>query len=190
MTLKRAELAQYAEACALRAGSVLAALLDRELVPEAPWIQSTPLAGLGACLRPEERPAAVIAELEGAAQGRMALLVSESAREAVHSLVDRRSVPRSPRRTPPPGAGAELMAASALLEMGNIAFSAAANALADAVGGRVFPSVPRFSNDPIDDLCEGWPRDAEALVIQFELVSPRGALRVGMVWLPQLDSAE
>ena len=85
---------------------------------------------------------------EGASVGRVALLVPETAtRDAVMSLVER----RGPRRRR--GLGYELLAASALLEMGNIVFSAAANALAEGIGGRVFPSVPRFSSDPVR---EAW----------------------------------
>jgi len=162
-------------------------LLDRQLVPEAPWIQTAAVAELTSRLRDGEQRAAVLAEIEGAAQGRMALLVSDAAREAVQSLVVQRSPERrGPHRASESGQQVrrELMAASALLEMGNVAFSAAANALAEVVGGRVFPSVPRFSSNPVADLAEGWPGSARALLVQFELVGSDDALRVRMIWLP------
>jgi chemotaxis protein CheY-P-specific phosphatase CheC len=185
MTLKRDSLEQLAQSCAQRAGAVLATLLDLRLVPAVPWLEATAAGELAQRLSDDAPLAAVLAELEGASVGRIALLVSEpAARKAIGGLVERRCRPRVP------DGGTDLLAASALLEIGNIAFSAAANALADVVGGRVFPSVPRFSSAPAAELAAAWPRESEALIAHFELVGQGDTLHLRLVWLPDLTSLE
>jgi chemotaxis protein CheY-P-specific phosphatase CheC len=158
---------------------VLAALLERTLMPEAPACDRISPDRLEPALADSAHVAAVLAEIEGASMGRIALIVSElAAREAIAALVERGGRQRraGPQR--------DLLAASALLELGNIAFSAAANALADSNGGRVFPSVPRFSAQPARELAEGWPPGADVFVSRFELVGREGTLRVRLVWMP------
>jgi chemotaxis protein CheY-P-specific phosphatase CheC len=183
MTPKRDALERLAEACARRAGSVLASLLERKLDPDRVGLEVIAAGDLARHLPDGQDLAAVLAELEGSSVGRIALIVSSgAAREAISSLVEARG---RKRRT---GLATDLLAASALLEMGNIAFSAAANALAESIGGRVFPSVPRFSSDPAADLAQAWPREANALIAQLELLGASGALPLYLVWLPDESS--
>jgi hypothetical protein len=68
--------------------------------------------------------------------------------------------------------------------------SAEANALADSNGGRVFPSVPRFSSEPARELAEGWPAGADVFLSRFELVGTEGTLRVRLVWMPDPSGYE
>jgi chemotaxis protein CheY-P-specific phosphatase CheC len=183
VTLKRDALESLAQSCAGRAAAALGDLLGRKLRPEAIRLVSTAVSDLAEHLPGDAPRAAVLAELEGSTVGRIALVVpSTAAGEAIQSLVERRARGRRA------GLASDLLAASALLEMGNIAFSAAANALADAIGGRVFPSVPRFSSDPAADLAQGWLGEADALVSQLELLGTGDPLQVQLVWLPDLGS--
>jgi chemotaxis protein CheY-P-specific phosphatase CheC len=186
MSLKRDDLEQLGGACARRAGIVLASLLDFRLVFAVPWLEVTEARTLS--MRLSDQPSiAVLAELEGAVLGRMGLLVSEpgASKAAVRLVSPRPSEPPRPEKR-----RRHLLADSALLEMGNLAFSAAANALAEAVGGRVFPSVPRFSTTPGTELAEATAEQGDALIARFDLVGPEDSLQVRLVWLPDPTSFE
>jgi len=81
--------------------------------------------------------AGVFAEFEGAIGGRVAVTFAP---EVAHELLVRLVGDG-------PAAKLDERARSALLEMGNIAFSAAAGALGDGLDGIVFPTVPRLSGE-------------------------------------------
>lgn len=127
---------------------------------------------------PEEEAIALFADLDGAIGGKLGVLLSSTAaRQFVSPLVRRE-----------PGPGREWMECSALLEAGNVAFSAAAGALGDAIGVVVFPSVPRIwrEDDPgfrvdLDD------RDLDALgaYAVFAKADIAGKeLGICLIWLP------
>lgn len=83
---------------------------------------------------PGREAVGLFADLDGAVGGRLGMLLDRaSARALVAPLVHRE-----------PGPGREWLECSALLEASNVAFSAAAGALGDAIGVVIFPSVPRI----------------------------------------------
>lgn len=177
-------LSEIANVCAGNAATTLAALLDATLLFEPP--RAHPLAAgrpLAALFPPEERVAAVFAELDGALPAQAALLLSAT---AVDELVSRVA-----GKSPEEATAASTL--SVLAEVGNIAVSAAANALAQLLGQRCLPSVPRAAYArqgalALPELAEGDPRGRA--VIDVELVERSGPLRLHFLLIPAARASD
>jgi len=124
---------------------------------------------------------ALFADLDGAVGGRLGLLSNAGAARAF----------LAPLLRTPPGPARQLLECSAWLEAGNVAFSASAGALGDAVGGVVFPSIPRiwlqsdagFSADLACDQPDSL--GAYAVFSSCELEAPEFAgAEIALLWLP------
>jgi chemotaxis protein CheC len=127
-------LAEIANICAGHAAGALAALLDATLLIEPPILHALPPGEpLASLLAPEDRVAAVFVELEGALRAQAAILLSASAVDQVLERVAGKNADET----------SNVSTLTVLAEVGNIAVSAAANALADLLGERSLPSVPR-----------------------------------------------
>jgi len=119
--------------------------------------------------------------LDGAIGGHLMLLADGgAANELVAPLVRKHT-----------GAERQLWACSALLEAGNVVFSAAAGALGDAVGVVVFPSIPSlFMEGETAFRSSLTGRDGLGVyAVDAECPSDSGAgIRVTLIWVPtQLD---
>jgi chemotaxis protein CheC len=133
-------LAELANILAGHAASTLAILLDTTLLTEVPRLRELPAGRpLRALFLREERVAGIFADLHGPLEARAALLLSAGAVEDLLSQVAGKE-------------GTELSALAVLAEVGNIAVSAAANALARMLGGTSLPSVPRAGYSPTGEL--------------------------------------
>ncbi len=170
--------AEIANVCAGHAATTLAALLDATLLFEPPRVRAL-AAGrpLGSLFAREERVAAVFAELEGALPAQAALLLSATAVDEV--------VARVAGKSPDEASAASTLAV--LAEVGNIAVSAAANALAELLGQRSLPTVPRAGYARqgalrLPELEDGAPRGRT--VIDVELIERGGPLRLHFVLIP------
>jgi chemotaxis protein CheC len=171
-------LAEISNICAGHAATALATLLDATLLMEPPQLH-TLRAGepLDSLLAPEDRVAAVFVDLEGALRARAALSLSATAVDEVLARVAGKSAEET----------SEVSTLTVLAEVGNIAVSAAANALAELLGGRSLPSVPRAGYArqgelSMRDLDEASPRARTVLVV--ELVERGGPLRLHFVLEP------
>jgi chemotaxis protein CheC len=168
-------LAELANICAGHAASTLALLLDTTLLTEVPRLRQLqagrPLRSL--FLR-EDRVAGIFADLHGPLEARAALLLSAGAVEDVLSRIAGKE-------------GTERSALAVLAEVGNIAVSAAANALAQMLGGTSLPSVPRAGYAPngeleLPELCE--IHDGVRAVGDVVLYERHGSLRMRFVLVP------
>jgi chemotaxis protein CheY-P-specific phosphatase CheC len=122
----------------------------------------------------EERVAGIFADLHGPLEARAALLLSSGAVEDVVARVAGKE-------------GSELSALQVLAEVGNIAVSAAANALAQMLGGTSLPSVPRAGYAPDGELA--LPElteihDEVRAVGDVMLYERHGSLRMRFVLVP------
>lgn len=177
-------LAEIANVCAGNAATTLAALLDATLLFEPPRVRALAAGRPLASLFPaEERVAAVFADLDGALPAQAALLLSATAIDEV--------VARVAGKGPDEASASSTLAV--LAEVGNIAVSAAANALALLLGQRSLPSVPRAGYARqgalgLRELAEGAPRGRT--VIDVELVERAGPLRLHFVLIPATHASD
>lgn len=133
-------LAELANICAGHAASTLALLLDATLFTEVPRLRTLAAGRTLRSLFPrEERVAGIFADLRGPFEGRAALLLSAGAVDDVVSRIAGKE-------------GSNLPVLAVLAELGNIAVSAAANALAQMLGETSLPSVPRAGYAPGGEL--------------------------------------
>jgi chemotaxis protein CheC len=171
-------LAEIANICAGHAASALAALLDATLLIEPPCLHALPAGRpLGGVLAAQDRAAAVFVELEGALRAQAAILLSASAVGEVLARVAGKSTDETSRAS----------TLTVLAEVGNIALSAAANALADLLGERSLPSVPRagYARQGVLSMRElerGVPHARTVLVVQ--LIERAGPLRLHFALVP------
>jgi chemotaxis protein CheY-P-specific phosphatase CheC len=127
---------------------------------------------------PDERVTAVLAELEGALVGPAGLILRrEMLQWVLARLIGDPDVKTLSER-----------ALSAICEVGNIAVSAAANALSEMVGGVVVPSVPRLGFEKqavsaLQELC-GDLEGRSAYLVEVGLISTEGVLSLLFVWVP------
>jgi chemotaxis protein CheY-P-specific phosphatase CheC len=132
--------AELANICAGHAASTLAVLLDTTLLTTVPRLRALPAGRPLRSLFPrEERVAGILADLRGALEARAALLLSAGAVDEVVARVVGKEA-------------SEPSILSVLAEVGNIAVSAAANALAQMLGETSLPSVPRAGYAPQGEL--------------------------------------
>jgi chemotaxis protein CheC len=171
-------LAEIANICAGHAASALAALLDATLLIETPRVHRLAAGRELAALFPrEEKVAAVFADLHGALPAQAALLFSATAVDEVLSRVAGKRADET----------SEVSTLSVLAEVGNIAVSAAANALAEMLGGRALPSVPRAGHARQGVLAMPElerPAASSRTVLIVELVERAGPLRLRFVLVP------
>jgi chemotaxis protein CheY-P-specific phosphatase CheC len=172
--------AELTARCAVRAAETLGQLLDAELsaAPPRSWI--LPDGRLPAELfSGHERVTAVLAELEGAASGPAGLILRRDLLQwMLRRLTGDGNVKTLSER-----------ALSALCEVGNIAVSAAANALGEVVGGVVLPSVPRLGFEKaaagtLEEVC-GEVGSRCAYLVELTLQGSEGAFGLLFVWVPQ-----
>ncbi len=122
---------------------------------------------------------ALFVDLDGAIGGHLLLLADRDlACELVAPLVKAHMEPER-----------ELWACSALLEAGNVVFSAAAGALGDAVGVVVFPSIPSLYReaDPAFRAAVGAPSGDGLGVYAVDVVARRDEgrpIRMSLLWVP------
>ena len=171
-------LAEIANICAGHAATALASLLDATLLMEPPRLQRLRAGeACDALLAPEERVAAVFVDLEGALRAQAAIALSAS---AVDEVLARVAGKRAEETSEP-------STLTVLAEVGNIAVSAAANALAALLHQRSLPSVPRAGYAragalALRDLDRGADRDRDVLVV--ELCERGGPLRLHFLLAP------
>lgn len=171
-------LAEIANICAGHASSALAALLDATLLFEPPRFSVLPAGQpLQTLFEPEDRVAAVFVELEGALRAQAAILLSASAVDEVLGRVAGKSADET----------SEVSSLTVLAEVGNIALSAAANSLAELLGERSLPSVPRAGYARQGTLAmrelEGGASRARSVLI-IELIERAGPLRLHFLLVP------
>jgi len=174
---KNAELTRL---CAVRAAETVGQLLGAELSPEPPRVWTLGDGRLPAELfSSQERVTAVLAELEGTVGGPAGLILRRDLLEwLLRRLTGDGNVKTLSER-----------ALSALCEVGNIAVSAAANALSEVVGGVVLPSVPRLGFEKaaagtLEDVC-GDLGSRCAYLVELELRGAEGAFALLFVWVPE-----
>jgi len=171
-------LAEIANICAGHAATALASLLDATLLIEPPRLHALPANRPFATLfAAEDRVAAVFVELEGALRAKAAILLSASAVEEVLARVAGKSADET----------SQVSTLTVLAEVGNIALSAAANALAELLGERSLPSVPRagYARQGVlamRELERGVPLDRVVLIV--ELIERAGPLRLHFALVP------
>jgi chemotaxis protein CheY-P-specific phosphatase CheC len=128
----RDRLLRCAQVAAPLAADAVARLLELE-TPGEPRVSRIPFSELGqGGGRPEAT--AVVADLVGSVRGQAGLLLDSCARRFVLGRLLGRDC-------------ADSRATSALLELGNIAISAAASGIAEVAEGVVVPSLPRADDD-------------------------------------------
>ncbi|MFI5317395.1 MAG: chemotaxis protein CheC [Myxococcota bacterium] len=131
---------ELANICAGNAASTLALLLETTLLTHVPSVRTLPAGRPLRSLFPrEERVAGIFADLRGALAAKAALLLSAGAVDDVVARVTGKEA-------------SEAIALAVLAEVGNIAVSAAANALAQMLGETSLPSVPRAGYSPRGEL--------------------------------------
>lgn len=175
MKAERDKLAELANICAGHAAGALAALLDTTLLTEVPELRDLPAGRpLSALFPREQRVAGIFADLRGVFPGKAALLLSAGAVEDVVQRVAGKEA-------------SDVSALPVLSELGNIAVSAAANALAQMLGDTSLPSVPRAGYAPQGelDLPELTRFEPELrLVAKVALAERHGPLRFHFVLVP------
>jgi len=174
---KRAELTRL---CAGNAARALAELLGASLGRSAPRTWTLHDGRLPAELfAPDERVTAVLAELEGTVVGPAGLILRRDLLEwTLARLIGDSNVNTLSER-----------ALSALCEVGNIAVSAAANALSELSGGVALPSVPRLGFEKralgvLAEVCEDL-EGRSAHLVELELLADAHPLRLLFVWIPE-----
>ena len=171
-------LAEIANVCAGHAATKLALLLDATLLFEPPRVRALAAGEALASLFPRpERVAAVFADLDGALPAQAALLLSATAIDEVIARVAGKS----------PDEASVSSTLAVLAEVGNIAVSAAANALAELLRTRSLPSVPRAGYArqgvlSLRDLDQGAACERRVLIV--ELVERAGPLRLHFLLAP------
>jgi chemotaxis protein CheC len=172
---ERDKLAELANICAGHAASTLAVLLDTTLLTEVPELRDLPAGRpLSALFPRDQRVAGIFADLRGAFPAKAALLLSAGAVEDVVQRVAGKEA-------------SEVSSLAVLSELGNIAVSAAANALAQMLGETSLPSVPRAGYAPQGelDLPELTRFEPELRVVAKVVLSERhGPLRFHFVLMP------
>jgi chemotaxis protein CheC len=172
---ERDKLAELANICAGHAASTLAVLLDTTLLTEVPELRDLPAGRpLSALFPRDQRVAGIFADLRGAFPSKAALLLSAGAVEDVVQRVAGKEA-------------SEVSSLAVLSELGNIAVSAAANALAQMLGETSLPSVPRAGYAPQGelDLPELTRFEPELRVVaKVALCERHGALRFHFVLMP------
>lgn len=169
------KLAELANICAGHAAGTLALLFDNTLLTQVPRMRELPAGRpLRSLFLREERVGAIFADLVGPFEAKAGLLLSAG---AVEDIVWRVSGKEEANSSP----------LAVLAELGNIAVSAAANALAAMLGGVALPSVPRASYAPEGDL--ELPEMVEILpivrsVADVVLYDRHGPLRMRFVLVP------
>ncbi len=173
-------LAEMTNISAGHVAAVLGRLLDRVLLMDPPDCRRIPDDASPLDLfAVEERGAVIYADLVGVCPGQAALVLPA---DVIDEVVERLT-------------GKKLedddlddRARSALCEMGNIAISAAANALGELEGGVVIPSLPR-----LELAAETYPaltgrHGAEpSFVVDTELFTREEDVRIRFLWLPTED---
>ncbi|MEX2208599.1 MAG: chemotaxis protein CheC [Myxococcota bacterium] len=171
-------LAEIANICAGHVATALASLLDATLLMEPPLVHALPAGrSLDALLAPEDRVAAVFIDLEGVLRAQAAIALSASAIDEVLARVAGKRAEET----------SEVSTLTVLAEVGNIAVSAAANALAELLGGRSLPSVPRagYAREGVLSLRELDPAsNRRRTVLIVELIERGGPLRLHFVLAP------
>jgi chemotaxis protein CheC len=172
--------AELTNICAGNAATALTQLLGTSLRMAPPRCWTLHDGMLPAELfSPDERVTAVLADLEGALVGPAGLILRrDMLRWVVGRLTGDANVNTLSER-----------ALSALCELGNIAVSAAANALSEMVGGVVLPSVPRLGFEKpavsvLQEVC-GDLGGRCAYLVEAELIADEGTLRLLFVWVPE-----
>ena len=168
-------LIELANICAGHAATTLAMLLDTTLLTKVPRLRQLeagrPLRSL--FLR-EERVAGIFADLHGPLEARAALFLSAGAVDDIVSRIAGKE-------------GSDLSPIAVLAEVGNIAVSAAANALAQMWGETSLPSVPRAGYAPDGDLEMVELSETHEIVRSVgdvELYERHGPLRMHFVLVP------
>ncbi len=178
MSAQADRLAEIANICAGNAASVLATLLDATLLIEPPVVHRlAPGRPLNSLFAREDCVAAVFAEIDGALPAQAALLLSATAVDEVLARVAGKRADET----------SEVSTLSVLAEVGNIAVSSAANALAEIVGERVLPSVPRAGHARQGVLAMPELESVVARsrsVFEVEMVERAGPLRLRFVLVP------
>jgi chemotaxis protein CheY-P-specific phosphatase CheC len=126
-----------------------------------------------------ERVTAVLAQLEGQADGLAGLILRRDLLEWIlRRLIGDGEVTTLSER-----------ALSALCEVGNIAVSAAANALSAVARGAVLPSIPRlgFEKEAVSVLAEvgGDLAGRSAHLVEVELATDEGLRELLFLWVPE-----
>jgi chemotaxis protein CheY-P-specific phosphatase CheC len=171
-------LTEVANICSGQAASALARLLDVVFLTEPPVRRQLAAGRTLASLYPRtQRTAAIFADLAGALAAEAGLLFTAEALDDVLSRIG--------------GKGSDGESAQneldVLYEVGNIAVSAAANALADLFGKTALPSVPRAGCSREGELdLRALVQPVERLrdVFDVTLVERRGPLRLRFVLVP------
>jgi chemotaxis protein CheC len=175
-------LAEIANICAGHAATALASLLDATLLMEPPLLHVLPAGEpMDSLISPEDRVAAVFVDLDGALRAQAVIALSASAIDEVLARVAGKSANET----------SEVSTLTVLAEVGNIAVSAAANALAQLLGRRSLPSVPRAGYArqgtlSMRDLDHGASRERNVLVV--ELIERGGPLRLHFLLAPADES--
>ena len=173
-------LQEYASISAGHAANALAGFFDQVVLMDPPscrWLRLDDIPS--SVFRPDEWIAAVFADLSGPAPGQLGMLLErEVAAEVLRRMVGSE-----------PGRHLDAAQASALAELGNIALSAAAGALATLYQTVVVPSVPRVGYDMagalmVDALHSRIAR-LPAYLMEAVLADRAGRLRARFVWVPE-----
>lgn len=173
---------ELANICAGHTANALARLLDCVLWVEPPRLWKLEPDGLPEVLFAEPPAAAVFADLSAAElSGPIGLALDATMLSGLLYALD---VPQVLRGIEP-----DPRTSSALSELGNIAISAAANALSGVLGQAVLPSVPRIGLDlyglpALEDVCGELPPGAAALYETSLRQQPQG-LRINFLWVPE-----
>ncbi|MBW2280630.1 MAG: chemotaxis protein CheC [Deltaproteobacteria bacterium] len=177
--MSRDWLFEYAVAGVKAAADSLASLLDAEPATRAPVCDKIDMSALPDKVFPENTGSiAVFADLVGAIQGEAGIAFRRGEADAlVRALV--------------PDADVEAFdtsAQSAMSEVGNIALSSAAGAIAELIGGVVIPSVPRLGANLsdvllVDEICGDLGR-MPVYVAEAEVNTPGNPLQLTFVWIP------
>ncbi|MBE3598851.1 MAG: chemotaxis protein CheC [Limnochordaceae bacterium] len=167
---------------------------DRLVRMSSPRVEVVPLAHLPERVGPaDELAAAVYVRLDGDLKGSMALVIPEAAARSLllailpedlpgASATIREDVPMGERT---PGD----MAASALMEVGNIVVSAYLNAMSEITGLKLVPSVPSVATDMVyaliaSILAESPPTDDQVLTIDTHFETEGASVGGEMIFLP------
>jgi len=177
--MSRDWLFEYAVAGVKAAADALARLLDAEPATRAPVCDKLDMIALPDRLFPPDSDAiGVFADLVGAIQGEAGIAFRRAEADAlVRALVPDADVTSFDTR-----------AQSAMSEVGNIALSSAAGAIAELIGGVVIPSVPRLGANMsdvllVDEIC-GDLGGLPAYVAEAEINTPGRSLPLTFVWIP------
>ncbi len=177
--MSRDWLFEYALAGVRAAADSLARLLDVEPETRAPVCEKLDMSALPDRLFPADTGAiGVFVDLVGAIQGEAGVTFRRNQAEAlVRALVPDADVESFDTR-----------AQSAMSEVGNIALSSAAGAIAGLIGGVVIPSVPRLGANMsdvllVDEICADL-RGLPVYVAEAGINGSEGPFPLTFVWIP------